>query len=43
MLAVDKFSESASLVEIKNAQFYDKEHPDFDFLFGGVKKEEEIQ
>jgi len=35
VLAVDKFSESASLIEIKNAQFYDKDEqePDFAFLF----------
>ena len=33
VLAVDGSSELASLVEIKNAQFYDKEEPDFGFLF----------
>ena len=35
-VAVDKFSELASLIEIKNAQFYDKQEPDFGFLFGGL-------
>ena len=39
VLAVDKSSEYASLLEIKNAQFYDNDKLDFNFLFGSENKE----